>query len=37
MPEGYRLLDAGTDWIVGVERDELDVERVTVRPVAPVG
>jgi hypothetical protein len=37
MPATYRLLDAGTDWIVGIERDDLDVERVTVRPIAPAG
>lgn len=31
MPPAFRPLDIGGDWIVGVERDSLDVERVVLR------
>jgi hypothetical protein len=31
MPAGFRLLEIGTDEVVGVVRDDLDVERVEVR------
>jgi hypothetical protein len=30
LPRGITLLDAGPDWIAGVHRDELEVERVVV-------
>ncbi len=31
MPLGFRPLQIGEDWVLGVTRDELDVERVEVR------
>ena len=31
MPEGFRPLQIGGDWILGLSRDELDVERVELR------
>lgn len=34
LPETFRPLDAGTDWVLGSERDDLDVERVVLRPIA---
>jgi hypothetical protein len=30
MPEGFDLMDVGREWIVGVERDAMDVEQVVV-------
>lgn len=35
LPSGLRLMDAGPDWVVGVETDALDVETVVLAPVAP--
>jgi len=31
MPEGFRPLQVGGDWILGLSRDEFDVERVELR------
>ncbi|HSG49868.1 MAG TPA: hypothetical protein VLA43_18740 [Longimicrobiales bacterium] len=31
MPRGFRLLEVGEDWVVGLSRDGLGVERVSVR------
>lgn len=31
VPEGFSPLDIGPDWILGLERDALDVEHVTLR------
>lgn len=33
MPAGFTPWDIGEDWILGVRRDEMDVERVELRPV----
>ena len=34
MPEGFRPLHVGRDWVLGVWRDELDVERVRIYALA---
>jgi len=31
MPDGFRPLQAGADWILGLTHDDFDVERVEVR------
>ncbi len=33
VPERFRLLDVGRDRVLGVARDDLDVERIEVRPL----
>lgn len=33
MPEGFHPWDVGEDWILGTERDELDVEYVVLYPL----
>jgi len=33
MPERFRLHQAGPDWVLGVWRDELDVEFVVLFPL----
>ena len=33
MPPGFFPMDIGEDWILGVERDEMDVEYVTLYPL----
>ncbi|MGD8495742.1 MAG: hypothetical protein PVF05_06085 [Gemmatimonadales bacterium] len=35
LPEGLRLLSVATDHLIGVERDELDVESVAVYAIEP--
>jgi hypothetical protein len=35
MPHRFRPLDVGRGWILGVSRDELDVQRVELRPLGP--
>ncbi len=34
MPEGFLPTQIGTDWVLGIETDELGVERVVVYPLA---
>lgn len=36
VPERLRILDAGADWVLGVYRDELDVERVRLHRIESV-
>jgi hypothetical protein len=33
MPFGFSLYDAGPDWVLGIYKDELDVEVVQLRPL----
>ena len=33
MPFGFSLYDAGPDWVIGIYKDELDVEVVQLRPL----
>jgi len=35
MPPNFHPMDIGEDWILGVERDELDVEYVVIYPLRP--
>lgn len=34
MPAGFRLFQVGADYVLGLARDELGIERVEVRPLA---
>ncbi len=37
MPEDFRPLDVGADYVLGVQKDESDVEQVALYPLRPAG
>jgi len=37
LPARFRALEFGGDYVLGVRRDELDVERLELYPLRPTG